>query len=530
MLQESTYHIFIITFISIVFHGQILMNDNWLDWDDGFINSWQRHKKWKNMKRFFSEAGMPFLYYQHRLMSYFPHRNLTYRLLTVISITVSAISVYIIAANFKLLSPSNALMLSMLYVSYTGAHMVVTRAVGLQYTFSTCLFYSAILLSMISDGYSSYEHSLLRILAFVLFIVSFHNMNSLLVFYFGYLLLRAIIFFSQTELAFIQVINFVASNIDYISLPFVFWVVKEKFTPRHGYFEDYNRLRLNPSETFMGFITLVTLGFEGSITGPLLSLLKKRLLWFPVLSVFLISLVCPNMIQVIEPLANDGYVLLFGIALLVLAGLPYIAVGQTFGLWGWVTRNSSLLHLPVALILLGALHWVIPLHMIMHVTLLLVISFGLYLNIQYLNYLSVYVKNRSWLFHLFNQPASCDISIFQVVDNHSIQQPIPHLAYLFEWLWGDLSRFGISEPNPRHVPYSSEEIRIAIRNTRLDYDFEAVDVTGAQATIIIKSGTIRMPEIIALEYIMRNLFSKRSLPDFFSKVTTIEFEKFSNSR
>jgi hypothetical protein len=526
MAEQFISHVIIIVCLSLTIHGCLVFNDG-LYWDDWMIDSWQRNKNWKAMKRFFAEVGMPILYYQHRLMSYFPHRILAYKSLAVISTTISAVCVYIISVNFELLTPSNALILSMLYISYTGAHMVVGTVVALQYTFPTSLFYCAILTSMISDVSAGYGHLLLRILGLALFLISF-NMNSLLVFYFGYLLLRVILFFSQSAFNATETINFVVSNIDYISLPFVFWFVKEKFTPRHGPYANYNRLSFNPLQTIWLCLSLLRNGFEGSITKPISYLFKERLFWFPIIVLCFIIFVFHVTIPVVEPLTQPIAFVIFGFVLLFLAGLPYILVDQPFALAGWFTKNSALLHLPVALIMLGLIHSTIPSHMIMSFTLLLVVTFGLYLNTRYLYYLAVYVKNRSWLLNLYNHPESHNFCIFQVVDRHLLFDPehrTAYLHYMFEWLWADQSRLGIPELSPRHASYSSTDIDIAIRHTTLGYDLNTVNIAGAQARIIIEPGINRSPILIGIMYIVYNLFCRNRLPVLLRKVTTIKIDK-----
>jgi hypothetical protein len=532
MAEQSISHLIIIVCLSLAIHGSVLFNDG-LYWDGWIIDSWQRNKNWKAMKRFYSEVGMPILYYQHRLMSYVPHRILAYKSLAVVSTTISAVCVYIISVNFELLSPSNALILSMLFISYTGAHMVVDTVVALNYSFPTSLFYGAILISMMSDVFAGYGHWCLKILGLALFLISF-NMNSLLVFYFGYLLLRVILFFSQSAFNGTDMISFFASNIDYISLPFVFWFVKEKFTPRHGHYADYNRLNFNPLTMIWLCLSLLRNGFEGSITKPISYLFNERLLWFPIIAVCFISFLFHDSIPVVATLTQPSAFVIFGFALLFLAGLPYILVGQPFALAGWDTKHSALLHLPVALILLGLIHSIIPIHMSLYFTLLIVVTFGLYLNTQYLYYLAVYVKNRSWLLNLYNHPESHSFSIFQVVDKHFIrgdvvnpeqEHRIAYLHYMFEWLWSDQSRLGIPELKLRDAPYSSTDIDIAIRKTTLGYDLDAVNVSGAQARITIEPGIIRSPLLIAIMYIGCNLFQKHRLSGLLRQVTTIKIDK-----
>ena len=34
-------------------------------------------------------------------------------------------------------------------------------------------------------------------------------------------------------------------NVLYLLIPFIFWIIKEKYTPRHGYYLNYNRIQIN---------------------------------------------------------------------------------------------------------------------------------------------------------------------------------------------------------------------------------------------------------------------------------------------
>lgn len=535
MNLDFFYHFIIIFTYALLAHGIIILNDG-LYLDGWIVDAWQRRKDWKTMKRFYSEVGMPLLYYQHKFMAYLPLRIHCYRFLAFISTFISAFAIYLIASYVGFLSNSDALLLALLYLSYTGYHMNTDTVVGLQYTFPIAVFYSACFIALFSESQIGSAYWVLRTISLGMFFFSF-TANSTLIYFFGFLALKALLNFQGNEISLANFAVFTAKNIDYLLLPFIFWFLKERFTPRHGPYANYNRPRFNIIQIISGFISLLRYGFEDSITRPIKFVIKRKCLWIPLpaMIVFLVFVPADFLKHEVFSLFKEGIILLFGFMLLVLAGMPYILVGQPILPCGWGTKNSLLLPLPVALVQFGVMNILLPDHAIMPIVVFLIITYAIYLNYNYLLYLAVCVKNKSWLFNLSHLPAVRSISMFQICDTHylrgdpcipSNEHNTASLFYMFNWLWGDLSHVGIYELVPRNSPYTSDEVLAELRNSTIDYAMTDVDIDGPQARVIVKTGNIQPPLKIALMYIQGRYFVRNMMTQLLSSVTSVDVHRY----
>ena len=72
----------------ILTHGIILLNDG-LYWDGWVVDFWQQNGDKNSMRRFYSEVGMPNLYFEHWILGRFPKRQTAYRVISLVSILAS---------------------------------------------------------------------------------------------------------------------------------------------------------------------------------------------------------------------------------------------------------------------------------------------------------------------------------------------------------------------------------------------------------------------------------------------------------
>ena len=103
----------------ILTHGIIVFNDG-LYWDGWLVDVWQQNKDWNSMRRFYSEVGMPILYFEHRILGHFPWRQLAYRAISLISILSIAVFVFLTAVHTKVFNPQRAAVISLLSRVTTG--------------------------------------------------------------------------------------------------------------------------------------------------------------------------------------------------------------------------------------------------------------------------------------------------------------------------------------------------------------------------------------------------------------------------
>ena len=264
----------------------------------------------------------------------------------------------------------------------------------------------------------------------------------------------------------------------------------------------------------MKLLDAIRFGIEASITMPIRSAIAHHYLWVPVLAfalTFWISFNDSAGAPLISPVAAAGMVGL-GSVFVILAALPYALVGQNFFPGGWTTKHHMLFHLPVSLIVLGAVGWTFPAHVMLPAIAFMLTNNAIYLNLTYLHHIGAAVKNRSWLYKLSKIEGARDISVFLVTDLHSIrgdpfvpeQEHRPaYLFYMFEWLWGDKNHCGIPVDEAFHERLPADQVSRALVESTLDYDMGQVNVLGPQARVVISDGPLRPSSMIPLFYLRR---------------------------
>ena len=298
------------------------------------------------MKVFYRAVGMPFFFYVHRSLNLSPNSIWLYRLVCFLSLWSTSALVFLICHNFSPLDQWQSFFIAAMMLMFPIQDMALEFCVTVQYVLTQTLFYCAILLCFsLNDINWGIDYLLLRSLMIILFLMSF-NMNSLLVFYGVFVFY----FFVYQYLSLDQNISSLAlSNLDLFSLPFVFWFLKNKYSPKSGYYENYNKILLRFSQ--------IRASYKSLVVDLFFPFLKKVCTWsIPALSLLAILHFSGLMSTV---LAHDSHPhsmltltlgLLVGSLLLLAATLPYSLVGQVFGYTGWETKNNLLLPLPLSII------------------------------------------------------------------------------------------------------------------------------------------------------------------------------------
>jgi hypothetical protein len=221
-----------------------------------------------------------------------------------------------------------------------------------------------------------------------------------------------------------------------------------------------------------------------------------------------------------------------GCALFILAALPYALIGQNFFPRGWNTKHHMLFHLPVSLILLGAVDWVLPDQVVLPAIAFVLATNAIYLNLTYLHHVGAAVKNRSWLHKLSKIECARKISVFLVTDLHSIrgdpcnpdQEHRPaYLFYMFEWLWGEKTRCGLPVDASFQGPIPADRVATELVRSTLDYDMQQVDVRGPQARVIISDGPLRPSSMIPVFYLRRRWLHSGNVEEVLELATEVKF-------
>ena len=81
-------------------------------------------------------------------------------------------------------------------------------------------------------------------------------MNSLLVYYLGFLIYKIVFVAKAGELNLHFL--FLIKNSILVILPPLFWILKNWLTPRSGYYLEYNSINFQPKRLFQGLVSLIS--------------------------------------------------------------------------------------------------------------------------------------------------------------------------------------------------------------------------------------------------------------------------------
>src|SRR5882762_2326573 len=253
-------------------HGIILLNDG-LYWDGWMLEVWQQHKDENSMRRFFSEVGMPNLYFEHRILGRFPRRHFAYRLISFASMLIIAVSVFLTAVYTNAFIPPQAAMISLLLLSYPAYAVTFDGNVSLQYTLKIALFYMGCFFAVTTISASDAAHVAVFAVSLILFFAAF-NANSLLVYFWGFLLFYAWLAYTRSPegLGTYESLKILSLAV----LPFAYWIMKETLTPRHGYYKNYNRIRFTPFSILQVGLRAFRFGVDVPMLKPILEFVAAK--------------------------------------------------------------------------------------------------------------------------------------------------------------------------------------------------------------------------------------------------------------
>jgi hypothetical protein len=525
-------------------HGVVLLNDG-LYWDGWMVDLWQQYHDRKSMRRFYWEVGMPNLYFEHRIMGRLPRRQVAYRVISLASILITAIFVFLTAVHTNAFNPLQATAISLLLLSYPAYAVAFDGIVSLQYTFKIAIFYAGCFLVTTSIGQPTLAGNIGFLASLILFVVSF-TANSTLVFFWGFLLLYAWLVRTGSADGF-GTYEYVKVTVMAV-LPFAYWVTKETWFPRHGYYKNYNKIRLAPFSILQVGLRAFRYGIDVPMIKPVLELVGSKNASL-VFSSVLLGLLAFNSLKDLSatPALTALQVLAIGYGLMLLGTAPFMLVGQ--GSWegGWASKNFMLLHLPYALIVYG---WLQLFPNSCGVVLVPIILFAnaLYIVKTHLLYIAASLKDKALIRWLAANPQVGSASVIKIRDAHWIEYPFErrstmywpaYLSCMIKSIWPDSHILAVldnwSASDGRSL--TAGEIEEALEKTTIRYSFAPQVQPGPQYLVAIGSPVDRFdapkflrtadergdvhpskqPAMVrmALEYLYLKWFSPRRLSRLF---------------
>ena len=473
-------------------HGVILLNDG-LYWDGWMLEVWQQHKDKNSMRRFFSEVGMPNLYFEHRILGRLPQRKMAYRMISLASILAIAVSVFLTAVYTNAFNPLQAAMISLLLLSYPAYAVTFDGNVSLQYTLKITLFYMGCFFAVTTISASDAAHVAVFAVSLILFFAAF-NANSVLVYFWGFLLLYAWLAYTRSPegLGTYESLKILSLAI----LPFAYWIMKETLTPRHGYYKNYNRIRFTPFSILQVGLRAFRFGVDVPMLKPILEFVASKNATLVLSSIFL-GLLALDLGKdlVAMPVLEALQILATGYALLFLAAAPFMLVGQ--GSWegGWASKNFMLFHLPYALIVFGWLQLFPNSFGIVLIPIILLAN-ALYILKIHLLYIAASVKDKALIRWLTANPQLSSASVIKIRDSHWIEYPFErkstmywpaYLSCMVKLVWPGSRILAVLDNwvSSGGRPLTSGEIEETLERTTIRYSFAPQVQPGPQYLVTI---------------------------------------------
>lgn len=517
----------IIIYIFIV-HGLLLINDG-IYWDDWlWINPTNNHLEIDRIVSAATEMGSVITYWVHICLV----ELLGYRIVTFIAIIIAGIVVYLIGQHKKMLDRSDALVVALITVSYPAFQTWILLSTA-SYVFYYALFLLGVLISLKSETYRGTRRIIFSACAILFFFVSF-NLNSLLVFYFGFLLLLFYLIYQPNKNSWKQtLLLFISRRLYFILLPFIYWIVKEGFFPRYGGYANYNQFTFSPFAILHGLASFLYNGIYRQFNTALVELISQPGLW---LFVFLGGLYWyakfkgdkMHPAETSETLAKPQFLLAYGVLLTGLAMFPYAVVGLGPSLTGWSTRHSLLLSLPIAVIIVALARllfrrpngWLSHTGWIFLTTLLL--AFSIATVSSYIGWQARWVKDRSVMVNLARLDGAEKYSIYWINDQYMIGGENNYRFYewssIFKKIWGDETRIGFDQRD--YAPQLLEDNKKYFTKR---YNLSNFYPTSCQATINIRQGTLASSSFhLVVRYFYYKFLRPQLMDDFLIRVAEVK--------
>jgi hypothetical protein len=544
--RKYDWNYLVILLSALLAHGLMLLNDG-LYWDGWLIYSDLVAKRWDNFRLMFTESGIPVTMYFHWWMGYSPGIVFAYRVVAFASLAFAAMVIYRICLKSGWLSRGESLIIALVSLTYP-AMQVGFELINVPAVLCYFLFFAAVLLAMQSEEQAGgLRFYLLRAVALALFFLSF-TVNSLLVFYFGFLLFLLLYVRRLKNLPWRNwqklLVNFVLRHLDFLVLPFLYWGLKQLLFPRVGLYANYNQFQLS----LRSFVYTYLFFFANGIYRQLVEAVRVVINWpVPFILALLLALWAYSVfkIKTVKFFSREAHtiaLLAFGLVLLFLASFPYVIVGLWPTASGWSTRHAMLIPLPIALITLALVRLIFARRaaMLSRLGMMLlvavVVMFTLALLRNYVAWQARWVKDRSVMVNLRGRDDARDDSVYWVYDEFP---PVGKEFYRFyEWssifknVWGGETRVGLDQKNATSEFDNSEKFldrRQEFFTAR--YNLSNFDPAGCQVKLTIHPGAEASSETaMAFKYLYYRFLNSSGMDEFLRGVTKIEVQPVESPR
>lgn len=532
MIESRRSHFFLHTlaFLALAAHAFVLVCDRTI-WDGWWLDFLIKYGPCSHLIEHTRQAGILPIGYFDCAFSALGHHEQVVRLLGWLTIPLNFLAIRAILKSVGF-DKTRSLLIALLAISYPGFRCL-GDITSLWHSAAQTLFLLAVYLLLQWNKNPTAQHRLAKlILPGILLLVSF-NLNSLLPFSVYIFLLLFIQHQSReipsTETTLGQVLR---RNVWILSLPIVFWLLKEALTPRHGAVANYNALHFSLRSMFNSYVEMAKKSVFSQFSEPLRLIIDSP--WYA--SFFAILLISAVYLQyrsigVPDTSSLKSILRLFVLSLagLGLSTFGYVAVNkpefttaynQDFG---WGSRGNLLVGFPLAISIYYLFKLItLRLHYGQKIFFLAAVSitgFWTVVNLdQYLHWQAMRINEKSFIGSLARETREIAPAIITITREQSTppQKMTSSLIWTFQLAkeTGRLRTFVHESNSPECLPVANlrgatgTTVADLFNATTVGYLLSPIDMTGRQIIVQTNYDIFDIPNYrrTALHYWRDRLF------------------------
>ncbi|MEH6591027.1 MAG: hypothetical protein V7746_12245 [Halioglobus sp.] len=545
-LTRKDYKIILGCFV-ILSHIFLLLNDGSY-WDGGLADFLMSHGQATEVAKWFNDASLypqTWLYWLSHLT---PNPKILYVTIAISALMMIAQTVFLVVSKYTPLSDRESFLLSALCIAFPGYNVLVSSIFNL-HMLSMLLFFFGWYLFI--ESVICYHSKKLKLCSYLILMASFFH-NSLLVFHFGFLLFVFFVFYNheakdKTKLNVDVIKSTIGKTWIVALLPIFFYFSVKFFLPTTGQYEDYNTLIINwdhftTQEKISRVLYRGNQFWDNAIYHQfeiIYNFVIRQFSLFIALIVIIVGIFLK--FREVRSNKNIGYLgvvtlIIFGCILLLLAVLPYLAVGKgPWAYFGWGTRFELQMGLPIAIVLFGLVKLItrqLPAIVTDTFLALLVCGFIMVLTKNYLMWQARWVKDLSVISHLQTSNRQPEGTVILWEDDFVVggqEYAYYELSTLLATAWGKeawlpIWRYERGKPLKSAEQYFEEKGSVVTTHkNRYGYADLGKGNRIAQLSIKQANSTVSAYDI-ALNYYFLKLTGSSQMPVFLDSVTEIQFD------
>jgi hypothetical protein len=348
--HQVLFDLLLLTLIYTLAHGLMLINQG-VFWDDWVIYNFDRAL----LSERFRQTGIGWIGYLHLLVSW--GGVSAYRAVAFASYLLAAWCVYCTLVEMKI-DRYSCFFVALIFATFPVNNARIAMII-LPYSICYALFFLGFWLTAI---FLKTRNRWYRAAALALLFASFST-NSLLVFYL--IVILYIMYRQRPEpMSIAGWLRLVPRYADYLLLPILFWIVKNRYMKPYGFYADYNKVESEGIrdafiETFRvfdsSFLRVIDRSSGTELFSPLFHTMSSGNLMIPFAVAALVVVVLFIGKLVMEKIDAESWktlrLFIFGVFFFWLAAYPYLVVKHVPQMDDWDSRNQLLLPLGSALLL-----------------------------------------------------------------------------------------------------------------------------------------------------------------------------------